>query len=282
MATAHQLSVTGVVVEANETLQVTFGVPDELAETFSFIQGQYLTLICELQGERIRRSYSICSAVGEPLAVAIKRIEGGAFSCHAHEHFKPGTVVEVLPPDGQFHVPIEPDRARRYLLIAAGSGITPILSIAKTVLEREAESFVTLLYGNRRSADIIFREALLWLKNRYLTRFQWLNIFSREQQAAPVLNGRIDNRKGAELDGKLIDIRSYDEFFLCGPEGLISEVARGLRGVGVDETHIHYELFFASAEDAREAMARHKARAEAYAGLTTEMRVRHAGREVSF
>lgn len=268
--------------EANNTLHVIFDVPDDLSQRYVFKQGQYLTFSAEINGEEVRRSYSICSAVGESLAVAIKKIEDGAFSQYAHAQFRAGASVSVMPPDGQFFTELDQDASNRYLLIAAGSGITPIISIAKTVLEQEPASFVTLLYGNRRSADIIFREQLLWLKNRYLSRFQWINIFSQESQDAPILNGRINNRKGRELNERLINISGYDEFFLCGPEGMISDVSRGLRATGVDESNIHYELFFASAEDARTAIQKHQERADKYAGLETQVAVRFGGREVRF
>ncbi len=282
MPKLHELTVASVREEANDTLSVQFSVADELTDTFSFIQGQYLTFAAKIGEEEVRRSYSICAGVGEPLTVAIKKIEGGLFSEYAHANFKPGFKVQTLPPDGQFHTPVQQDQSKRYLCIAAGSGITPIISIVKTVLAREPGSRVTLLYGNRRSGNIIFRDQLLWLKNQYMQRLQWINIFSQETQSAPVLNGRIDNKKGGELNRHLIDIQGYDEFFLCGPEGMTSEVSRGLRSLGIDESQIHYELFFASAEDARLAVEKHHARARQYAGLTTQVRVRSGGREVVF
>ncbi len=282
MADFHTLTVAEVREEANNTMHVLLDVPGVDRKAFAFEPGQYLTFTAEIDGAEVRRSYSICAAVGEPLAVAIKKIEGGAFSEYAHETFAPGTAVQVLPPAGEFTPQLDPARARKYLLIAAGSGITPVISIAKTILAVEPGSEVTLLYGNRRSQDIIFRDQLLWLKNRYLTRLQWINIFSQETQEAPILNGRINNRKGGELNQHLIDIVGYDEFFLCGPEGMISEVSRGLRGTGIDEENIHYELFFASPEDARQAIEKLQARAREYAGLTTEVRVRSGGREVVF
>ncbi|MFT7651401.1 MAG: ring-1,2-phenylacetyl-CoA epoxidase subunit PaaE [Limisphaerales bacterium] len=268
--------------EPNDTLYVQFDVPEQWAAEFQFQQGQYLTFKADLEGGEVRRSYSICAGLGEALAVAIKKIDGGQFSEYAHASFRAGAEVSVLAPDGNFFTPIDPDCKKNYLLIAAGSGITPIISIAKSVLSKEPNSQVTLLYGNRRSVDVIFRESLLWLKNRYMHRLQWINIFSQETQAAEILNGRINNAKGGELDQRLIDIVGHDEFFLCGPEGMISEVSRGLRGMGIDESQIHYELFFASAEDAREAMAKHHERALQYAGLTTQVSVQSAGRVVIF
>ena len=278
----HTLKIANTRLEANDTLWVEFDVPPDLRPEFAFKQGQYLTFGATIDGKEIKRSYSICSAVDGTLAVAIKKVEDGAFSSYAHAEFRPGVQVSVMPPEGQFRSDLDPGNDKDYLCIAAGIGITPIISIVQTILETEPNSRVTLLYGSRRSQDIIFRERLLWLKSAHMTRFQWINIFSREAQAGSILNGRINNRKGAELNRCLIDITGYDEFFLCGPEALISEVSRGLRGEGTKESHIHYELFFASAEDAREAVEKHHERARHYAGLTTEVRVRSGGREISF
>lgn len=282
MADFYTLTISRTRSEANQTLWVEFDVPAELAEQFAFQPGQYLTFAVDVDGLEVRRSYSICSIPGERLAVAIKLIDGGAFSAYAHQHFAPGMQIKVQPPAGEFRVDCDQLAGDKVLCIAAGSGITPVISIVRAVLQADPRARVTLIYGNRRAADIIFREQLLWLKNRYLERFQWINIFSREQQRAAVLNGRIDNRKGAELNRCLIDIQSYDAFYLCGPEGMISEVTRGLRGVGIEPGQIHYELFFASAEDAALARARHQARALEYADLSTQVRVRSGGREVSF
>ena len=273
----HQLEIAQVRDEANDTRVIQLRVPAELEAEFAFEPGQYLTFVGHIGGQELRRSYSICSALGAPLEVAIKRIPGGLFSEHAHSAFRAGTLVNVLPPAGSFHTPLSPDQVKHYLCIAAGSGITPIISILESVLAVEPRSTVTLIYGSRRSSDIIFRERLLWLKNAHVGRFHWINIISQEAQPADILEGRIDNRKGAALSRHLIDIPGFDEFFLCGPEAMISEVARGLRGEGVEEAQIHYELFFASAEDARAAIARHQQRAREFAGLTTEVRVRSGG-----
>lgn len=278
----EELIISKVHAEANETICVELEVPTTLAQKFEFRPGQYLTFVADIYGTEMRRSYSICSAIGQPLAVAIKKIDGGVFSQFAHANFCVGMVVNVLPPDGNFTVPPDETRSAQYLCIAAGSGITPIISIVESVLACEPESRVTLVYGNRRSAEIIFKERLLWLKNRYMQRLQWINIFSQEYQDAPILNGRIDNRKGGELNRCLINIDGYDEFFLCGPVGMISEVSRGLRAQQIDESQIHYELFFASPEDARMAIEKHQQRARHYAGLTTQVSVMAQGRQVQF
>jgi ring-1,2-phenylacetyl-CoA epoxidase subunit PaaE len=267
----------------DDSIAVRFAVPPAEAAAFRFEHGQYLTLRATIDGTELRRSYSICSPAGElrPM-IGIRRVDGGKFSEFAHRSFTEGATVEVAAPAGEFTVPLRPDLARRYLCIAAGSGITPIFSIVSTVLAREPRARVTLLYGNRRTNTMMFREELSFLKNAYLDRFQWLNVMSRERQEADVLNGRIDNRKGAQLNKRLIDIRSYDEFFLCGPEAMISEVSRGLRAEGIDPARIHYELFRASAQDARAVIERHEARARQYAGNVSEVRVKVGGREVAF
>lgn len=280
----QDLRIRAVTPETDSAIAVEFEVPEDLREHFVFQPGQYLTLQADVDGKALRRCYSICSGLDDgSLRVAIKRIEGGAFSNHAHDRFRVGTRVPVMPPQGKFCVQPAAERARRYLCIAAGSGITPVLSIVKSVLVREPQSEVTLLYGNRNSATIMFREELGFLKNRYLTRFNWINILSREEQEAAVLHGRINNRKGGELQRKhLITIREFDEFFLCGPESMISEVSRGLRGEGIAEERIHYELFFANAEDAQQVIEKHHARAERFGGRVSEVSATRDGRTIRF
>jgi len=267
----------------DDALAVRFLVPPERAAEFSFKHGQYLTLRAVIDGEELARSYSICSAAGDPAPmIAIKRIDGGRFSDYAHRHFRRGVTVDVAPPAGEFTTPLDPANPRSYLCIAAGSGITPVLSIIRTVLQCEPRSSVALLYGNRRTGTMMFRDELSLLKNAYMDRFQWINVMSRELQEAEILNGRINNRKGAELNRRLIRIRSFDEFFLCGPEAMVSEVSRGLRGEGIGAEHIHYELFHASAQDARVVIEKHQARAQRFGGALSEVRVRAGGREIEF
>lgn len=282
MSEFHRLKVSAAEMDAAETLCVTLDVPTELTDEFAFKQGQYLTFRAEFDGTEIRRSYSICAAVGQPLQVGIKRIDEGVFSNFAHTYFIPGAEVEVMPPAGAFYSELQPESTRRYLCIAAGSGITPVISNIASILAVEPQAQVTLLYGNQRANTMIFKERLSWLKSAYLDRFQWINLFTQERQDAEILNGRINNRKGGELNKHLITIRDYDEFFLCGPEGMISEVSRGLRGEGVDEAHIHYELFFASAEDAQAVLAKHQARVKAHGGAAKQVSVRAGGRETTF
>lgn len=280
----YPLTVADLRAETDSAVCVTFAVPDALKPGFQFIQGQYLTLRATIDGEELRRSYSICSGVDDGLLqVAIKKIDGGIFSTWANEHLKVGDSIDVMPPQGKFFTPLDPAARKRYMLICAGSGITPILSIAKSVLSREPLSDVTLLFGNRNSASVMFKEELNFLKNRHMTRFNWVNILSREEQDAEVLFGRLDNKKGSDLQAKkLIDILATDEFFLCGPESMISEVSRGLRKTGISEDRIHYELFYASAEDAQAVVAKHHARAKQYAGQVSQVSVKVAGRTTYF
>lgn len=249
---------------------------------FAFLPGQYLTLSAILDDQRVNRSYSICSGPDEPLTVAIKNIEGGTYSSYAHQRLQQGDVVYSLPPAGEFVANSRGVGSQRLLCIAAGSGITPVLSIVQASLKDNPDCHVTLLYGNRKGTDIAFMETLCWLKNTYLDRFQWINVLSQERQIAPALHGRITNKTGAALNGTLINLEEYNDFFLCGPEGLIAEVSRGLRALGIEESRIHYELFFASAEDARLAIEKHKQRARDYGGMSTTVTVRSGGREISF
>jgi ring-1,2-phenylacetyl-CoA epoxidase subunit PaaE len=280
----HDLMIRAVSPETDNAICVEFDVPPALRERFAFTPGQYLTLQAAIDGKELRRSYSICSGLDDRhLRVAIKRIDGGAFSGWAHANLRAGASVAVMPPQGRFCVAPRAERGRRYLCIAAGSGITPVRSIIKSVLAREPQSEVTLIYGNQRTATIMFREELGFLKNRYLARFNWINILSREEQDAAVLHGRINNRKGGELQRRhLVTIRDFDEFFLCGPESMISEVSRGLRSEGISEDRIHYELFYANAEDAQAVIEKHHARAERFGGRVSEVSVTLDGRTSRF
>lgn len=280
----YKLNVAAVVPETDTAVQVIFDIPGELKTKYDFIQGQYLTLKQTINGEDVRRSYSICSAVGdEQLRVGIKKIDDGVFSTYANEQLKAGDILEVMPPQGKFYTELNPTNAKNYMCIAAGSGITPMLSIIKTVLATEPNSKVTLIYGNQRVKTMMFRDELSDIKNANMERFQWINILSREEHEAEVLHGRINNKKGAELQSrKLITINEFNEFFLCGPEAMISEVSRGLRSEGIDESQIHYELFGASAEAAQAAVQKHHERAEKYGKLVSNVTLMSGGRRVNF
>ena len=262
----YPLKIAEVRPETDSAACFSFAVPSELKEKFQFIQGQFLTLRAMIDGEEVRRSYSICSGVNDGhLRVGIKRVRNGQFSNFANDTFKVGTAVDVMPPQGSFHTPLDATATKNYMCIAVGSGITPILSILKTILSTEPQSKVTLIYGNQRSNSVMFRDDLSFVKNRYMNRFQWINIMSKEDQGADLLSGRIDNEKGAALHkAGLIDISNTDDVFICGPESMMSEVSRGFRRSGLSEDNIHYELFASSAEDSAAMLERSKQRIEAY------------------
>jgi len=281
--TFYMLTVARVEPETDSAVKISFEIPEEARDKFAFQQGQYLTLESEIDSQKIRRSYSICAAVNDDqLQIAIKRVEGGVFSNFACDTLAPGQQVAVMPPQGGFFTPLDPQARRNYLFIAAGSGITPVISNIRTILDAEPESEVTLLLGNQRTSSIMFRESLGFLKNRYMSRFQWINFLSREDQGPKILNGRLDNRKGGELNRQLVKLRTFDEYFICGPESMISEVSRGLRSVGVEQSQIHYELFGSSAEDARATVEKHLARARKYSGKVCQVTLIADGRTNRF
>jgi ring-1,2-phenylacetyl-CoA epoxidase subunit PaaE len=262
----YTLTIAAVEPETSTAVCVTFDVPDELKEAFQFKQGQFLTLKAEIDGDTVQRSYSICSGVDDAvLRVGIKRVTDGKFSNFANDHLQAGDRLEVMPPQGSFHTPLDPQNSKRYMCIAAGVGITPILSNIKTILKREPESHVTLLYSNRRSNSVMFKDELSFVKNRYLTRFHWINIMNEEDRGSDVLNGRLDNQKGAALHrSHLIDISRTDEALICGPEAMMSEISRGFRASGLNDSQIHYELFSTSAEDSQEIIQKAQQRVDAY------------------
>jgi ring-1,2-phenylacetyl-CoA epoxidase subunit PaaE len=245
MPVFHALRVADVRRETEDTVSVAFTVPDELAAAYEFAPGQHVAIrMPGPDGEEVRRSYSICSGLDDgELRVAVKNIAGGVVGTHANERLKPGDVLDVMTPAGRFTTALDPSNAKSYLGIAAGSGITPVISLIRSVLVREPRSRFTLVYGNRGPTTVIFREALEDLKDRYLDRFQLLHVFSREQQHAPLLNGRIDADKLAALAEHLLDIPGYDEAFVCGPEAMTLAVRDALVGLGMEATHVHLELF---------------------------------------
>ena len=240
----HALQVKQKIYETDDCVSFTFNVPDALQETFRFTQGQSLTIRKELNGEALRRNYSICTSPSDGvLKIAIKKVDGGLFSTWANEQLKAGDVLEVLPPTGKFYTSLDASHKKNYVAFAAGSGITPILSIIKTTLQTEPQSTFTLVYGNRTKASIIFKEDLEALKDKYLSRFRLYHVLSREQSDAPINNGRIDTEKLHLFFDKLIDLKTCDDFLLCGPEEMIFCIRGFLAGKGVAAEKIHFELF---------------------------------------
>ena len=247
MSKFHRLTIAEVARETRDAVAITFDVPPSLKEAFRFVQGQHLTLRADIGGEDLRRSYSICSAVQDDcLRIAVKRAPGGAFSTWANERVTPGQTIEVMPPMGHFNVPLHPDNRRHYLGFAAGSGITPLLSIVKTTLLTEPHSRFTLFYGNRSSATVIFKEALCDLKDQFLARLNIVHVMSREPQDIALLNGRIDRQKADALLAHWVDLDDVDTAFVCGPDGMMQAVAASLQGHGFPKSKIKIELFAAS------------------------------------
>jgi ring-1,2-phenylacetyl-CoA epoxidase subunit PaaE len=247
MSKFYPLTVAKVKQETRDAIAVTFDVPAELKPQFAYQQGQHLTLRAMIDGEDVRRSYSICSAVqDEQLRVAIKRVSGGQFSSWANEHLKPGATLEVMPPMGHFNVPLDPQSERHYLAFAAGSGITPILSIVKTTLRAEPKSRFTIVYGNRASSSVIFRDELTDLKDTYMDRLKLVYVMSREQQDIELFNGRITEEKCGLFLKHWIAIDDIDVAFICGPEDMMHGVSRSLQAAGLAKEKIRIELFAAS------------------------------------
>ncbi|RMF03467.1 MAG: phenylacetate-CoA oxygenase/reductase subunit PaaK [Bacteroidetes bacterium] len=223
---------------------VTFAVDEDLRPVFDFKQGQYLTLKAQVNGQELRRSYSLCSSpLDKEWKVAIKRIPDGRFSTFANEVLRPGDTLEVMPPQGRFYVEVAPDQARQYVAFAAGSGITPIMSIIKTHLQLEPKSTFKLFYVNRTVSSIILKEELEGLKNLFIDRFEIFHFLTREPRATSLFNGRIDEQKLDVLFKTLIDKEAVDEYFLCGPNEMIFLIKDYLEKLGVDKGHIHFELF---------------------------------------
>lgn len=245
----HNLRIQDITRETADCVSVAFEVPDHLSEDYQFVPGQYLTLEAEIDGEKVRRSYSLCSSPADgELRVAIKKVEDGRFSTYANEALKVGEEMAVMTPDGNFLVDIEPPKTKNYVAFAAGSGITPIFSIAKAVLEMEPESKFTLFYGNKTTQSIIFRDQLDGLKNRYMNRFELHHILSREDQGTDYLKGRIDEQKCVSFSQRFFEPLKVDAYFLCGPEAMINTVSDSLKDLGVDKDRIHYELFTSPAQ----------------------------------
>jgi ring-1,2-phenylacetyl-CoA epoxidase subunit PaaE len=245
-AVFHRLTVADVERITEDAVAITFAVPDDLRPEYAYQPGQHLTVRCELAGDDVRRNYSICSpAPSGALRIGVKRLPGGAFSTYAFEQLRPGDSLEVMTPSGRFTVPLDPAQARHYCAIAAGSGITPVLSILASALELEPHSRVTLVYGNRTSRSVMFLEELEDLKDRHLERLQLLHILSRERQEAELLNGRIDAAKLKVLLDSLIPPETVDEWFLCGPAEMIDTARAALLERGVEAGRIHRELFHA-------------------------------------
>ncbi|WP_035884350.1 1,2-phenylacetyl-CoA epoxidase subunit PaaE [Cupriavidus metallidurans] len=259
----HPLRVAQVRPETSDTVSIAFDVPDALRDAYRFTQGQFLTLKAPVGGNDVRRSYSICSGVQDyaesgELRVAVKLVDDGVFSTWVHDNVEAGQTLDVMTPDGRFHVPLDPATSRHYVAFAAGSGITPVLSLIRTTLAMEPNSRFTLVYGNRSVDTIIFSEALEDLKNQYLSRFTLYHVLSRQPQEVDLLHGRLDRERVGRFLGSLIPIDDIDAAFVCGPASMIDEVEEALKAAGLDPHRIHAERFGVPLGPRRETPVSHE------------------------
>ena len=247
-AVFHPLAVATVEPVTEDAVAITFDVPAELRADYDFSHGQHLTIRTALAGDDVRRNYSICSPAGSGvLRVAVKRLPGGAFSEHALDVLKAGDVLDVMTPTGRFFTELDAAHRKHYVCVAAGSGITPILSIVASTLAAEPESSVTLVYANRTHRTVMFLEEVEDLKDRYPERFQLLHVLSREPQEVELFSGRLDaERFGRILDG-LLPPDTVDEWFLCGPHAMVTELRALLEKEGVPSRSVHAEVFHVEA-----------------------------------
>lgn len=276
----HRLQVKEVRRETSDCVSVAFEVPESLVPLYQFLAGQYLTLRAEIDGEEVRRSYSICSSPLEgTLRVAIKKIPGGKFSSFANDRLRPGDMLDVMTPTGNFHVPLDATHRKQYVAFVAGSGITPVIALLKTILAQEPESSFLLFYGNRTTDSIIFREELEGLKNRYLGRFSLFHILSREDMGSDLLSGRIDTSKFPLIFPRLADIQETDTFFLCGPAQMVADLREYLENAGVDRKKMHVELFHAGTT---QQTSPHLNQSPTIPGLLTQVHIRLDGNALHF
>lgn len=244
----HPLRVSAVTPLTDDAVCISFEVPPELADDYDFIQGQHLTVRTSLAGDDVRRSYSICApAKSGQLRIGVKVLPGGHFSGFAAGKLHVGDEIDVMTPTGRFHTPLDPANAKHYCAIAAGSGITPILSIVTTSLAQEPKSRVTLIFANRTSRSVMFLEELEDLKNRYPGRFHLIHVLSRESQDAELLSGRLDAARLTKINETLVPAQSVDDWFLCGPYGMVVDLRTALLEQGVPAAHVHTELFHVEA-----------------------------------
>ncbi len=251
----HTLTVRDVERLTDDAVAVTVEVPEELREDYAYEPGQHLTLRATIGGEEVRQSYSIClprsrAQQSGTLRVASARVPDGRMSNWLNDVLRPGDALDVMTPLGAFTCPTRPEAARHHVAIAAGSGITPVLSHVTTVLEEEPGSQVTLVYGNRRTSSIMFLEELEDLKNRYLGRFQLVTVLSREPQGVELLSGRLDRERITAILQAFAPTDTVDEWYLCGPHGMVTAAQEVLEEAGVDGRHVHHEVFHVADQEA--------------------------------
>jgi len=244
MVDFHEIEVEDVYKETKDCVVVTLAIPEGLKEEFRFKQGQHLNIRKLIDGEDVRRSYSLCSSpLDNKWQVAIKKIKGGKFSTYANDQLQAGDKLDVMLPDGKFYISLDTTKPKHYVFFAAGSGITPILSNIKTHLALEPDCTIQLFYLNRKVKSIIFKEQIEGLKNQHLGRFEVFHFLTKEQRGIPLLNGRFTSEKLQELTQKIIDVPSVDDCFVCGPEEMIFLIRDELVKAGLKEDKVHFELF---------------------------------------
>jgi ring-1,2-phenylacetyl-CoA epoxidase subunit PaaE len=242
----HILEIAEVVPETQDAKSIRFEVPPELAGTFAFRPGQHLTLKADIDGEEVRRNYSLCVAPQDgQLKVTVKRIAGGAFSNWANDNLRSGDRVEVMPPHGSFTWEFDPQAANHYVGFAGGSGITPVISLLKTALQTEPGSRFTLFYGNRDSSSVIFLEELAKLKNRFMDRLQVYHFLAEEAEDIELFNGMLDRSKCDEILRHLVEPEEVAAYFICGPEPMMDSAEEALKAAGVPRDRILIERFTA-------------------------------------
>ena len=240
----HRLKIAEVRRETEDAVSICFDIPAELKEDFRYSPGQYLTLKTEMNGEEVRRSYSLCSSPSDnEWRIAVKKVNGGLFSSYANDELKAGMELDVMTPMGKFTANLNAANEKFYVFFAAGSGITPVLSLVKSILLEEPKSRVALFYGNKNAGSILFKESIEALKNEYIDRFQLVHILSRESLGNPLQKGRIDVSKCERLYNAFLHQEVIDDVFVCGPEEMIHCVKDLFSHKGIDEKHIHFELF---------------------------------------
>jgi len=250
MAQFYKLKIQDIYKETEDTSVITFEVPSELHGAFKFRQGQHLTLKADINGEDVRRSYSLCSSpLDSQWKVAVKLIPGGKFSTYINEELKSGDQLEVMSPSGTFGVEVNTEKAKNYLFFAAGSGVTPVLSMVKAHLQAEPNSTCKLFYVNKTAKSIIFKEELEQLRNTYFGRFEIYYFLTKERRDIELFNGRFDDEKMHVLTNTFIDIPDTSEVFLCGPEKMVNYVSEYLINAGLPKELVHYELFVTGLSD---------------------------------
>jgi len=279
----YKLRIAEIVAETDEANSIRFEVPEGLEDVFRFKAGQHLSVRAEINGEEIRRNYSLCVAPSEDqLKVTVKRIAGGAFSNWVGDNLKAGDTLDVMTPHGSFTVDFDPSKKRRYVAFAGGSGITPVMSLVKTALGTEPDSRFTLFYGNRDANSIIFLEALAALKDSYLGRFELYHFLSDEEGDVDLFNGMLDRETCDEAIEHLVDdVADVDAWFICGPGPMMDAAEAALTDRGVAKDRIHIERFLAGRPSAAVAAQMAQLQEKA-AGLTLSVTLDGRTRKVEF